>query len=68
MVIGTVRLCNSAQGFVLVMPDEGTHDIVVQVSLLERLGLGCLRPGQRVQCNVEADRHGRASARDVQLI
>lgn len=68
MVIGTVRLCNVAQGYVLVMPDVGTHDIVVQVSLLERLGLGRLRQGQRVRCAVEADRHGRASARDVQLI
>lgn len=67
MVFGTVKFCNAAQRFVLVTPDDGLHEIVIQFSLLERLGIGCLRQGQRVKCAVEADRHGRASAKDVQL-
>jgi CspA family cold shock protein len=68
MVLGTVRFSNAAQGFFLVTPDGSPHDIIVQVSLLKRLGIDCLRQGQRVKCAVEADRHGRASARDIQLM
>jgi cold shock CspA family protein len=61
-------MCNAAQGVVLVKPDAGTHDIVVQLSLLERLGIKSLSLGQRVKCAVEADRHGRAAARDIQIV
>lgn len=68
MVCGTVKIFYEAHGFGIVTPDSGNYEIVVQLSLLERLGLAVPRQGQRVKCKIEADRHGRASASEVSLL
>ena len=68
MVSGTVKVFNDLQGFGLIAPDSGSREIVVDVSALERAGIVRLKHGQRVRFELEADRHGRAAARSVQLI
>ena len=65
---GTVKLYNTLQGFGLIAPDSGAREIFVHISALERAGIERLNHGQRVQFEVEADRHGRAAARCIQLI
>lgn len=68
MVTGTVKIFYEACGYGLVAADGENYEIVVQRSLLDRLGLSPLRQGQRVRCRVEADRHGRASATHVSVL
>lgn len=68
MICGTVKIYHKGAGYGLVAPDGEAYDIVVQASLLRRLGISILRQGQRVRCSVEADRHGRPSASDISVI
>jgi CspA family cold shock protein len=68
LVSGTVRVFSDHQGFGLIAPDGGASEIVVHVSVLERAGIERLNHGQRVRFELEADRHGRAAARSIQLI
>jgi CspA family cold shock protein len=68
LISGTVKVFNDLQGFGLIAPDRGSNEIVVDISALERAGIARLNHGQRVRFEVEADRHGRAAARSIQLI
>ena len=68
LINGTVKVFNDNQGFGFIQPDSGTSEVVVHFSALERAGIERLQHGQRVQFEVEADRHGRAAARSIRLI
>ena len=59
---GTVKWFNTAKGFGFIMPDDGSNDVFVHVSAIERAGLGTLRDGQRVRFAPRAGRDGRLSA------
>ena len=56
---GTVKFFNGERGYGFIKPDEGSHDVFVHVSALERAGLADLREGQRVTFDVEPDKKGK---------
>ena len=62
MAIGTVKFFNMAKGFGFIAQDGGGKDVFVQISALERAGLGGLSDGQQVSFDLERDRQGRDSA------
>ena len=63
MKTGTVKFYNSQKGFGLIQPDDGTKDVFVHASALERAGIRSLRDGQKVSYEIETDqRSGKQSA------
>lgn len=68
MLVGTVKFFNEVQGFGLISSDTGSGDVFVDVSALERAGVVRLSHGQRVEYDIELDRHGRAAAKKIQVI
>jgi CspA family cold shock protein len=64
MTQGTVKWFNVQKGFGFIQPDDGSKDVFVHVSAVERAGLHALSEGQRVSFDVVADRKTGKSAAD----
>ena len=60
---GTVKWFNGQKGFGFIQPDDGSKDVFVHISAVERAGLFSLNEGQKVSYNLVADqRTGESSA------
>jgi CspA family cold shock protein len=63
MNTGTVKWFNEQKGYGFIQPDNGSKDIFVHISAVERAGLRTLKEGQKVQFEIVTDkRTGRSSA------
>ena len=49
MATGTVKWFNGTKGYGFIQPDDGSKDVFVHVSAVERAGLNDLREGQKVE-------------------
>ena len=69
MSTGTVKWFNSQKGFGFIQPDDGTKDVFVHISAVERAGLQGLQEGQKVTFELVADRRtGKSSAQNLQAL
>ena len=62
MTIGTVKWFNPAKGFGFIQPDDGSKDVFVHISAVERSGLGTLKEGQKVSFDLAKGKDGKTSA------
>ena len=63
MTQGTVKWFNSHKGFGFIQPDDGSKDVFVHISAVERAGMYTLNEGQKISYEVVADRRtGKSSA------
>jgi len=63
---GTVKWFNSQKGFGFIQPEDGSKDVFVHISAVERAGMGTLNEGQVVSFEVVADRRtGKSSAENL---
>ena len=61
MSIGTVKWFNTQKGFGFIQPDDGSKDVFVHISAVERSGIGNLVEGQKVSFDLQQER-GKTSA------
>jgi len=66
MTIGTVKWFNAQKGYGFIQPEDGSKDVFVHVSAVERAGLGSLHEGQRLSFELERGNQGRTSAVNLQ--
>ena len=67
MSTGTVKWFNSEKGFGFIQPDDGSKDVFVHISAVERAGLHGRDEGQKVSYEMETDRRsGKQSAGQLQ--
>jgi cold shock protein len=62
MTIGTVKWFNPQKGYGFIQPDDGSQDVFVHISAVERSGIGNLFEGQKVSFEVERGDRGKTSA------
>jgi CspA family cold shock protein len=62
MATGTVKWFNNIKGFGFIQPDDGTADVFVHLSAVERAGLDSLREGQKLSFEVQRDPRTRKTA------
>ena len=63
---GTVKWFNSQKGFGFIQPQDGSKDVFVHISAVERAGMNDLKEGQKVSFEVVADRKtGKSSAENL---
>jgi len=67
MSVGTVKWFNVQKGFGFIQPDDGTKDVFVHISAVERAGMQTLTDGQKLSYEMETDRRsGKQSAGNLQ--
>jgi cold shock protein len=65
MAVGTVKFFNTQKGFGFITPADGSRDVFVHISAVERAGMPPLREGQRVSYEVVTER-GKQAAGNLQ--
>jgi CspA family cold shock protein len=62
MAAGTVKWFNAQKGYGFIQPDDGSKDVFVHITAVERAGLGSLHEGQKLSFEVERGQQGKSSA------
>ena len=67
MNTGTVKFYNDQKGFGFIQPDNGSKDVFVHATALERAGLRGLREGQKVAFDTAEDRRtGKIAVNNIE--
>ncbi|MDB5560166.1 MAG: cold shock protein [Enterovirga sp.] len=67
MTTGTVKFYNEMKGFGFIAPEDGSKDVFVHATALERAGMRNLVEGQKVSFETEADRRsGKVAVSTIQ--
>lgn len=65
---GTVKFFNAAKGFGFITPQDGSKDVFVHISAVERAGLGTLAENQQVTFEVETGKNGKVAAVNLKAL
>jgi cold shock protein len=67
MLIGTVKFYNDMKGFGFIQPNDGSKDVFVHATALERAGMRGLVEGQKVSFDTAEDRRsGKLAVNNIQ--
>jgi CspA family cold shock protein len=62
MATGTVKFFNTQKGFGFITPSDGSKDVFVHISAVERAGMSTLNEGQKITYDVVNERGKNAAA------
>ena len=66
MASGTVKWFNTQKGYGFIQLDDGSQDVFVHITAVERAGLRGLNEGQKLRYDLETGRQGKTSAVNLQ--
>ena len=67
MTTGTVKFYNAQKGYGFIQPEDGSKDVFVHASALERCGMTGLAEGQKVEFETGVDkRSGKTAVETIQ--
>lgn len=68
MTKGTVKFYNDQKGFGFIEPEDGSKDVFVHATALERAGISGLVEGQKVSFDTELDsRSGKTAVANIEV-
>ncbi len=67
MANGTVKWFNATKGYGFIQPDQGSADVFVHISAVEKAGLRGLNDGQKISYEIVQNK-GKASAEELRLL
>jgi CspA family cold shock protein len=67
MATGTVKWFNTQKGYGFIQPEDGSKDVFVHISAVERAGLSGLNEGQRVSFDILQER-GKSAAGNLKAL
>jgi len=65
MPVGTVKFFNTQKGYGFIQPEDGSKDVFVHITAVERAGMRSLVEGQRVSYEIVTER-GKQAAGNLQ--
>jgi CspA family cold shock protein len=69
MATGTVKWFNATKGFGFIEPEDGSTDVFVHISAVERSGMNGLNEGQKVSYEIVRDKKsGKNSADNLRAV
>jgi CspA family cold shock protein len=66
MANGTVKWFNAQKGFGFIQPDDGSKDVFLHISAVERAGISRIDEGQKVSYDLQTER-GKTAAGNLKL-
>ena len=63
---GTVKFFNTTKGFGFIQPSDGSKDVFVHISAVEKAGLSDLREGAKVSFDIVPNK-GKESAENLRV-
>ena len=67
MAQGTVKWFDSKKGYGFIAPEDGSKDVFVHITAVEKAGLSYLNEGQKVSYDLVENR-GKDSADNIEVI
>jgi CspA family cold shock protein len=67
MATGTVKFFNTQKGYGFISPSDGSRDVFVHISAVERAGLRTLVEGQKVSFDIVTEK-GKQAAGNLQAM
>ena len=67
MPVGNVKWFNAQKGFGFIQPEDGSKDVFVHISAVERAGLAGLNEGQKVSYDLQSER-GKTAAGNLKAL
>lgn len=69
MPIGVVKWFNGQKGYGFIKPDDGSPDVFVHISALERAGLQDLQDGQKISYELgQSSKTGKWTADNLEIL
>jgi CspA family cold shock protein len=65
MATGTVKFFNTQKGYGFIQPDDGSKDVFVHITAVEKAGMRSLVEGQKVSFDIVTER-GKQAAGNLQ--
>ncbi|MBI0433562.1 cold-shock protein [Roseomonas sp. KE0001] len=62
MAVGTVKWFNATKGFGFIQPDDGSKDVFLHISDVQRSGLREPREGDKLEYDLQKGQQGKVSA------
>lgn len=64
---GTIKWFNATKGYGFIQPEDGTSDVFVHISDMQRSGITELREGDKLTFDVQRGQQGKMSATNLRL-
>jgi len=64
---GTIKWFNATKGYGFIQPEDGTSDVFVHISDMQRSGIAELREGDKITYDVQRGQQGKMSACNLRL-
>lgn len=68
MSVGTVKWFNNTKGYGFICPEDGSKDVFVHISAVQKAGIRGLKDGQKVEYELVPGRDGRSSAENLKIV
>ena len=69
MATGTVKWFNTTKGYGFIQPDDGTEDVFLHISAVERSGIGNVHEGQKLSYELQRDpKKGKSAAANLKAV
>ena len=68
MATGKVKWFNATKGFGFIQADDGSKDVFVHITAVEKAGMSTLGEGQKVEYELVKGKDGKQSAANLKAI
>lgn len=67
MATGTIKWFNATKGYGFIQPDDGSKDVFVHITDVQRSGINDLREGDKLSYDLQQGQQGKVSATNLRL-
>ncbi len=65
MSTGTIKWFNATKGYGFIQPEDGSKDVFVHISDVERSGIGTPQEGDKLEFDLQKGQQGKMSATNL---